>query len=169
MNWVRTRIVALDKSVDKALSEMNTPGLRRIMEIATVIGSAYCCFPIYAVALAFAWKQVAPVLAPILWAEGILFPLIVILRLTIRRERPSARDVRGWEAWNRFSFPSYHAARIWVIALAISSQLPHLMISTVSMAMIVCASRLVLHRHYLSDVLAGSLIGGLAYHAAALF
>ncbi len=168
MAWILARIVALDKSIDQALSGMHTPGLRRSMEMLTFIGSGYCCFPLYVMALAFAWQSVTPLLAPILRAEVVLFPLVVALRLAIRRERPCIRVVRGWEAWNRFSFPSYHAARICVIALAISAQMPHLIPTMVCMAMIVCSTRLVLHRHYLSDVLAGSILGCFVYYVVTL-
>ncbi len=168
MNRLLARIAVLDLSVDQALSWLRRPGSARVMALTTILGSGYFCFPVYTLVLGLARESSFPVLIPVLGAEAILFPLIAGLRMLTRRERPLARAARPWEAWNRYSFPSYHAARIWMLALACSLHFPGVAPFALGLAVVVSASRLTLRRHYLSDILAGSFLGGLAYCAGAV-
>ena len=61
--------------------------------------------------------------------------------------------------WNRYSFPSHHALRSFTIAVIIGSHFPRLLSFLLVMAAIVSFSRIYLSKHYLSDVLAGGLLG----------
>jgi undecaprenyl-diphosphatase len=108
-------------------------------------------------------------------AAGLSNLLLIPLKRRVRRRRPSEAgqhplyDVRplGWVAADRFSFPSGHAMNAFAIASAIGLGLPALLLPLALIAASVSASRVLLGLHYVSDVLAGALLGacvGAAVH-----
>lgn len=62
-------------------------------------------------------------------------------------------------AWT--SFPSGHSATALSVALTLSLLLPRFRVPLLIGAALVLASRIILCQHYLSDVIAGSLLGGM--------
>jgi len=58
-----------------------------------------------------------------------------------------------------FSFPSGHAAAVSAVAATVSYAHPAAGLVAVPMAAAVCASRVTLKVHHLTDVLAGALLG----------
>jgi membrane-associated phospholipid phosphatase len=62
-------------------------------------------------------------------------------------------------AWNFSSFPSEHAAVAAAIAVAFFILVPAYRVTFIILALLVATSRVVLMAHYLSDVLAGLLLG----------
>lgn len=90
-----------------------------------------------------------------------LATFFVLKRMT-GRERPCAHEPHCWASLlppDRFSFPSGHTITAFAIAIPIGLYYPGLMIGLLFCAMSVAASRVLLGLHYLSDVLAGLLIG----------
>jgi undecaprenyl-diphosphatase len=85
-----------------------------------------------------------------------------ILKRMIGRERPCATEPHCWAMLlppDRFSFPSGHTITAFAIALSLGLFYPALLVGLVFCALSVAASRVILGLHYLSDVLAGMLIG----------
>ena len=170
MNSALEKIIELDQRVAKHWAGgLGQPWLTGLLQGVTPLGSAYVCFPAYGAGLIFGRHSFDPIIVTLLVAEMLLFPLVLILRYAIRRERPSVFVVRPWEPWNRYAFPSYHAARMGMLALVISASSPDLPAVMIIVALLVGFSRLYLRKHYLSDVLAGGLAGvfsGVAAQAA---
>ena len=85
-----------------------------------------------------------------------------VLKRIIGRERPCTVEPHCWSLLlppDRFSFPSGHTITAFAIALALGLFYPSLLVGLVFCAASVAASRIILGLHYLSDVLAGVVIG----------
>ncbi|MGH7145271.1 MAG: phosphatase PAP2 family protein [Planctomycetota bacterium] len=104
-------------------------------------------------------------------ASGVLSPL---LKLTVGRQRPDAAShAHVFKPFSgNASFPSGHTTQAFVVATAVAvayADHPWVGVLTFSAAGMVGYSRLFLHKHFLSDVLAGALLGaGVGYEAVAL-
>ncbi len=98
---------------------------------------------------------------------GIL--VFLLLKRMCSRERPCAIAPIGWKELvppDRFSFPSGHSITAFAMAVPISMFYPAFMIGAMFCAVSVATSRVVLGLHFLSDVVAGSLMGaGIGYAA----
>jgi len=103
-------------------------------------------------------------------ATGIV--VFVRLKLLIRRPRPCALAVHCWARLlppDQFSFPSGHSITAFAVAVPIGNFYPSLLPGLLFCAMSIALSRVLLGMHYVSDVLAGSLVGAaLGYASYAL-
>jgi undecaprenyl-diphosphatase len=100
-------------------------------------------------------------------AAGIASALLLPLKRRFRRARPcesglhplySVRPLEYFAA-DHFSFPSGHSMNAFAIASAVGLGLPALLPLLAALAASVAASRVLLGLHYVSDVVAGSLLG----------
>ena len=90
--------------------------------------------------------------------------IVVFLRLkkAIGRKRPSAFEPHCWATLlppDQFSFPSGHTMTAFAIALVISYYYPGMEGALYFLAVSIAISRIVLGMHFLSDVLAGAVLG----------
>jgi undecaprenyl-diphosphatase len=85
------------------------------------------------------------------------------LKRWIGRKRPCALAPRLWATAllppDRFSFPSGHTITAFAVAVSLSAFYPSLLAGLLFCAISIAASRVLLGMHFLSDVLAGALIG----------
>ena len=87
----------------------------------------------------------------------------------MRRARPCERatpvsfDVHplAWFPSDRFSFPSGHALNSFAVGSVLALAFPPFALPVLAAAASVAASRVVLGLHWLSDVVAGALVGAL--------
>jgi undecaprenyl-diphosphatase len=85
-----------------------------------------------------------------------------VLKRLINRERPCSIEPHCWSMLlppDRFSFPSGHTITAFAIATSFGLFYPSLLVGLMFCAASVAASRVILGLHYLSDVLAGLVIG----------
>jgi len=87
--------------------------------------------------------------------------LLIPLRYLFRRARPSERKRRAILPipWERYSFPSSHAIRAVCAATVLGLNYAWVWPVALPLALLVAASRVVLRRHYASDVIAGVVVG----------
>ncbi len=87
------------------------------------------------------------------------FTLIVvyIIKFIVARERP--QEVIYLFSWKDYSFPSAHAAFSFAAVPILDREYPMLKWFWIVFAVFVVISRLYLQVHFLSDVIAGALIG----------
>ena len=105
------------------------------------------------------WKQWA--VYQVFWI-GILAIVVQTLKFTIRRKRPAGEWGAIYRATDPHSFPSGHAARAFLIAI-LASLLgpPWLAVILWIWAPLVSLARVAMGVHYVSDVIAGAIVGAL--------
>jgi undecaprenyl-diphosphatase len=92
---------------------------------------------------------------------------LIFLKRKFRRSRPCANQTNHFfqmvkadlSSFDSFSFPSGHTMNAFAIGTVLSSLHPALFPAMLFVAMSVGASRIVLRLHFLTDVLAGAVLG----------
>ena len=106
------------------------------------------------------WKQWAIVM---LVSISILAAVVMVLKFAIRRRRPEGRWGGIYRNSDPHSFPSGHAARAFLIAVLAAGLGPiWAAVAFWLWAPLVSISRVAMGVHYLSDVVAGLVVGVLA-------
>ena len=104
-------------------------------------------------------------------AVSVGIALFLSLKRACGRKRPCALEPHSWATLlppDQFSFPSGHTITAFAVALSLGMFYPVMLVGLLFCAFSVALSRILLGMHFLSDVLAGALIGGGLGYAAAL-
>ena len=100
-------------------------------------------------------------------AVGIGIALFLKLKRAFGRRRPCALEPHCWATLlppDQFSFPSGHTITAFAVAMSIGAFYPTIRAELMFCAASVAVSRILLGMHFLSDVIAGGLLGaGLGY------
>lgn len=102
-------------------------------------------------------------------AVGAGMGLFLVLKRAIGRKRPCAMEPHCWATLlppDQFSFPSGHSITAFAVAVSLGLFYPELAVGLMFCAFSVALSRILLGMHFLSDVLAGSLLGALLGYLA---
>jgi undecaprenyl-diphosphatase len=99
-------------------------------------------------------------------AAGVSATLSVLLFIALKRmtgrRRPCQIEPHCWATLlppDQFSFPSGHTMTAFAVAIALSLFYPTITIGLLFCALSIAMSRILLGMHFLSDVVAGALIG----------
>ena len=101
----------------------------------------------------------------IVMALGILVTAVVVMaiKFTVRRKRPEGELGKIYRKTDPHSFPSGHAARATLIAVLAIGLGPWWLAILLCLWMpLVSLARVAMGVHYLSDVVAGAVLGGIA-------
>ena len=105
-------------------------------------------------------------------AAGLGIAVFLRIKKATGRKRPCAVEPHCWATLlppDQFSFPSGHTITAFAVALSLEHFYPELLVGLLFCASSVAASRILLGMHFLSDVIAGALIGVLlAYGSVSL-
>jgi len=165
---VRSLITKSDHSVMRRANNWEAPRWVRLYVISSTRGGDGWLW--YAMGLAILLFGGEPRFQA-LGAAGVSAALSVLLfawlkRLTGRR-RPCQIAPHCWATLlppDQFSFPSGHTMTAFAVAIPLALFYPTLMIGLFFCALSIAMSRILLGMHFLSDVVAGALIGaGLGY------
>ena len=118
--------------------------------------------PLYAVLAALLWWQgesERELIKLALLAFAIELPLYLLLKNSLKRQRPVGLPVFITPS-DRYSLPSGHTAAAFLMATILTTGFPLWAPLLFGWAALVGASRLLLGVHYLSDLVAGALLGG---------
>lgn len=147
-------VQALDDSVQAAVQRMRTPGLEGPMRALTDAGRPVVVFGGLLLVAAFD-AAAGPSTARLALAALIPTNLVVEgLKRGIGRTRPDGDAKRS-----NSSFPSSHAANAFALAFVLARRYRRAAAGFLALAAAVAFSRMYLNRHYVSDVVAGALIG----------
>jgi undecaprenyl-diphosphatase len=165
---VRSFITKGDHSVMRRANNWEAPHWVRLYVIgATRGGDGWLWYAMGLAILALGGKTRFEALG----AAGVSSALSILLfmwlkRLTGRR-RPCQLEPHCWATLlppDQFSFPSGHTMTAFAVAIPMVLFYPTLAIGLFFCALSIAASRILLGMHFLSDVVAGALIGtGLGY------
>lgn len=95
--------------------------------------------------------------------------LFLRIKRATGRRRPCAFEPHCWSKLlppDQFSFPSGHTITAFAVAVSLSLYYPGLTAGLLFCAVSVAVSRIILGMHFLSDVLAGAVIGSALAYAA---
>lgn len=99
--------------------------------------------------------------------------IVGLLKMLVRRPRPvyNKDDMFATVSVDRYSFPSGHSTRVVMVAVLFTCYLTSSFYikSCFIWAAMVSISRVVLGRHYVSDVMGGAIIGYLQYFLVAKY
>ncbi len=143
--------------------------LRLSMVCATRGGDGWLWYAMAVVILLFGGaSRFAAVGASVLSAGMGIVVFLWLKRLTGRR-RPCAIEPHCWSKLlppDQFSFPSGHTITAFAVTVSLSMYYPPLTAGLLFCCVSIAASRILLGMHFLSDVIAGAVIGiGLGYTA----
>lgn len=142
------------------------------MLAATRGGDGWLWYAMGAVILLMGGENRFYAVAAAMLAVGAGIELFLKLKKVTGRRRPCAMEPHCWAHLlppDQFSFPSGHTITAFAVAVSLSFFYPALAAGLLFCAVSVAASRILLGMHFLSDVVAGALIGSmLGYSAASL-
>ncbi len=150
-----------DDRMSRRLRVAESPGLLRTLA-AILAHSGDSWFWIAGLALLWLWGDGSWKARSQILLIGILVTAILVMamKFTIRRKRPAGEWGSIYRATDPHSFPSGHAARAAMLAiLACSFSVAWLGWILVIWAPLVSLARVAMGLHYLSDVIAGMIIG----------
>jgi undecaprenyl-diphosphatase len=161
-NMIRL-ITAGDRKLMRRLNQWEAPHwIRKWMLFASRGGDGWLWSAIGLILLFFGGARRFDALGAGFVSVGAGQLAFFVLKRVIGRERPCATEPHCWSILlppDRFSFPSGHTITAFAIAISLGLYYPALLLGLVFCALSVGASRMILGLHYLSDVLAGILIG----------
>lgn len=156
------RLLSLDAALSQKIQDAGKPAAwRRLAAVLAHSGDSW--FWLLGLAVVWLlgdgfWKRWAVVLG-----AGIVLTAILVLaiKFAVRRQRPSGEWGEIYRKTDPHSFPSGHAARAVMLALLGSGLGPGWVAAPLfAWAPLVGLARVALGVHYLLDVLAGMVIGG---------
>jgi undecaprenyl-diphosphatase len=155
------RILELDARLSSQLRVAEKPGLLRSLAIFFAhSGDSWLWLPGLILAWFFSdplWKQWETVE---FFGIGGLAAVVVMVKLLVKRKRPEGDWGDIYRNTDPHSFPSGHAARAFLIALIASVLAPPWLVLLLWVwAPLVALARVAMGVHYLSDILAGMVLG----------
>lgn len=140
------------------------PILKKVL-LVIVKYSPYITMAIYPCILAYLLIIQSPDIIPVLYKPLGAFAVVTIIRKLVNRPRPyETLNIKPLVAHKKGeSFPSRHAVSSMIIGLVCFYINPILGIFGITVATIVCLSRIIAGVHYISDVLTAILIAVIFY------
>ena len=171
---VREFIANRDHRLMRRVHNWSAPQWVRLWMIcATRGGDGWLWYAMLAVVLIFGGDVRVRATAAVVCAASLSVANYLWLKRVTKRKRPCQLQPHCWSRLlppDQFSFPSGHSMTAFAAATVIGSFYPALMPGVLFCAISIAASRILLGMHFLSDVVAGSLLGAsIGYWAYHLF
>lgn len=136
--------------------------LRFWMIAATRGGDGWLWYAMALIVAVVGGPERVAALASAVLAVAVGVALFVFLKRAFGRKRPCALEPHCWAKLlppDQFSFPSGHTITAFAVAVALGTFYPAMRPGLFFCATSVAASRVLLGMHFLSDVLAGAVLG----------
>ena len=135
---------------------------RILMIMMTRLGDGWLWYSIGLILLVFGGSQRFLAIGAAATAAAIGIFLFRSLKHASRRKRPCEIEPHCWSSIlppDKYSFPSGHSITAFAIAMSVGLFYTDLQAVLIVVALLIASSRIILGMHFLSDVLAGSIIG----------
>jgi len=135
---------------------------RILMILATRMGDGWLWYSLAAILLLFGGPQRFAAVSAATLAATVGVGVFKLLKKLSHRQRPCQLEPHCWSKVlppDKFSFPSGHTMTAFSIALVISYFYRGVELPVYFFACSIAISRIVLGMHFLSDVLAGAILG----------
>jgi undecaprenyl-diphosphatase len=135
---------------------------RILMIVATRGGDGWFWYALAAILLFYGGPHRFAAVGSGVAAAFVGIVLFRALKHSSRRKRPCEIEPHCWASIlppDKYSFPSGHSITAFAIAFSIGLFYPQLQGCLLVIAFLIAGSRIILGMHFLSDVLAGSVIG----------
>jgi undecaprenyl-diphosphatase len=156
-------IVRRDHRVMRRMNRWRAPRwIRYWMIAATRMGDGWLWYGLGAMLLIFGGAQRYAAVASAGSAALVGILVFKLLKRLSQRPRPCQYEPHCWSKVlppDKFSFPSGHTMTAFSVALVVSYFYPSLEGPLLFLALSIAVSRIVLGMHFLSDVLAGAVLG----------
>ncbi len=153
-------MIELDARLSERIRVAEQPGLLRTLA-AILAHSGDSWFWLAGLGLLWwlgtdSWKrELLTMIISILVAASVVF----VVKLIVRRRRPEGEWGKFYRSTDPHSFPSGHAVRAMMLAVIMLGMSPGVGVLLLVWAPLVGLARVAMGVHYLSDVLAGMLLG----------
>jgi undecaprenyl-diphosphatase len=158
-------IESRDHRLMRKVNRWRAPRWIRIWMIcATRCGDGWLWYALGIALLIFGGQERFAAIGATMLAICVGILLFKLLKRISRRQRPCQIEPHCWAKIlppDQFSFPSGHAIVAFAIAMTAGSFYPQLHDCLLVCAVSIAVSRVLLGMHFLSDVVAGSMIGAL--------
>ena len=152
-------LLRADQKISEYFAAHDSRWLKELFRAFSSLGAGAVWISVYILCLIFLRDHVRGLILSLIVAELIGLSVIIILRYMVKRKRPDENYKCFYlTPWNRYSFPSHHTFRAFMVAIIIGMSYPGLFPLLIIMAALVGFSRIYLSKHYFSDVLAGLLL-----------
>jgi len=134
------------------------------MICATRGGDGWLWYAILTAVLLFGGEERFQAAGSAFLAAAVGIWVFLVLKKTANRSRPCAIAAHAWAKLlppDQFSFPSGHTMTAFAVATPLMSYYPDLSLGLTFCAVSIGGSRIVMGMHFLSDVVAGGLLGAL--------
>ena len=152
-----------DHTIMRRVNRWHAPRWIRVwMLCATRGGDGWLWYAMALVILLLGGGQRFPAIGAAALAAAVGVAVFLRLKKATGRKRPCALEPHCWATLlppDQFSFPSGHTITACAVAVSLSLFYPELAVGLLFCALSVAASRILLGMHFLSDVLAGAVIG----------
>jgi undecaprenyl-diphosphatase len=167
-------IATRDHRLMRRVNRWSAPQWVRLWMIcATRGGDGWLWYALLGVLLLAGGKNRFAAPAAAVVSAGIGIAVFLLLKRLAGRKRPCQIEPHCWANLlppDRFSFPSGHTITAFAVATPIALFYPSLLAGVFFCAVSIAASRVLLGMHFLSDVLAGAVVGAsLGYTAFIVF
>jgi undecaprenyl-diphosphatase len=162
-------ITARDHTLMRRLNRWHPPRWVRVwMILATRAGDGWLWGALGVLVLLFGGEDRFRAVGGAGLAVGCGVAIFLTLKKSAKRRRPCVFEPHCWATLlppDQFSFPSGHTITAFAVAVSLSHFYPDLAAALIFCALSVAASRILLGMHFLSDVVAGAVIGSLLARA----
>lgn len=167
-------IASRDYRLMRRVNRWTPPKWLRLWVIcATRGGDGWLWYSMAAAILVFGGEHRFSALAATGLSAAASIVLFLGLKRAAGRKRPCMIEPHCWATLlppDQFSFPSGHSMTAFAVIVPLIAFYPSMAVGLLFCALSVAVSRILLGMHFLSDVVAGSALGGaLGYAAVALF
>ncbi len=165
MTVMMARLASVDVALSRRFTLSSESTWWQVARFSAHVGDGQKVFGALSVIYLLGWLLGKPLLRQnlLIIALVVLTAMLVVtlIKFGVRRQRPRPPGEFVQLQYDKYSFPSGHAARLAALAVITAFFYPSLGWLLGGVALVVAAARVAVGIHYVADIVAGLAIGGL--------